>query len=194
MEQQWKEIQRWRFDKFPIFIETSASQRAKKKKVLTKDKLSGKVITEEVVTNSKDIGKAKYEKISGNSIFFGALNGFNRSQIIDRLKSEYLLPIIDAHPEPTLNFPIKTKLIIHTIKHHGGIQKRHGKDVYTKSTAWDIDNLGMVWSKVILDSLRTKSFIPDDNIDYITNAGETQFEPVEDIEERYLEFIVYEKL
>jgi hypothetical protein len=174
-------------------MKTASAQRKKVKKTIKRDVLGNVSIVEEVV-NDKDVGKSKYIKLSGNSIFFGELNGYTRSSVLERIREEYLSPRLDAVVFPEMQFPIKTKCIIHTIPNHGGLRMVNGSVVAAKFEKWDIDNLGLVWNKQVIDALVKKNIIPDDGIKYIRNAGETEFIPIEDYGERFIEFVLYSNI
>lgn len=135
-------------------------------------------------TNNK-VASNKFVKINNQSIYNGAINRFTRAVVVNNLHSYVVSCLPDIK---ILDFPLKVSIKIKTVINHGSISRRSGKTIWKEpkedySPNWDIDNLSVIWIKVIKDSLTLKGIIPDDNVKYI-RAGGYSVEFVDDIKDR----------
>ena len=84
------------------------------------------------------------------NIFYGGVHWAIRSKIVDYAKAE-LLQYISAIP-PLKDFPIHIEVGYHSSK-----------------KTFDIDNKAYFWAKVFIDLIKTKKFVPDDNVRFISS-------------------------
>lgn len=131
------------------------------------------------------------------SIYNSNLNRFSRNIVMTNLH-DYLIsqikPFKSAFLKKGIAYPIKIKIVVHTVINHGSISMRNGKLCWkfpkkTYIPNWDIENLASIWVKAFNDSLVILKMIPDDNINYVNNV-EYKFEKVEDLKDRKLEIII----
>jgi hypothetical protein len=115
-----------------------------------------------VIKNPVAMGTPSYQSIAGNEIY-ARMHERKRMLIVDALKNDFKKHIqeqVDSIPDDM--FPLSISMEIHT---------PYG------FADWDLDNL-WIYHKCFLDSLKDLHLVPDDNVLYITQAGQTTFFPV----------------
>jgi len=128
----------------------------------------------------------KYTKVNNQSIYNGKINRFSRNTAVRNLHS-YVEGKIPSSTK-LVNYPLKIKYLIRTVKNHGSISRRNGKIIWKPAKkdyvpTWDIDNLAFLWIKTINDTLTKKGVIIDDNVNYVI-SGCYEVEFVDDLEDR----------
>lgn len=143
-------------------------------------------------TNNK-IKEDKFIKINNQAIYNSGLSRFSRNTVMKNLSS-YIIRTLKPQFKPsetkTLEFPLNITISICTVINHGSISRRNGNIMWKYPSEdyvpnWDIDNLGVIWGKAILDALVKLKIIPDDNVNYVKSVT-YGFIPVEDIEDRQI--------
>lgn len=131
---------------------------------------------ERIAANIRTAGTPKYLSINNQHIYAG--NYITRLQIVNGLK-EFLLPYVQQLPKIE-----ELPLIIDC-------------ELFTpQGTAnWDIENFGVIYSKVFNDLLVREEKIPDDSVKFITQPGSgPKFTPVESMEDRKIVYTFYQDL
>lgn len=125
-----------------------------------------------IIKNSRTAGTPRMKKINGQEIYSGNMHVRERAKIVSEMKGFFADHVEKAFkkygPIPDDEMPVKVSIEIHTIVGEGN---------------WDLDNL-WIYNKVIQDVIAECRFIPNDNINYVTNTGELQFVEIDDIEKR----------
>lgn len=123
-----------------------------------------------IVANAKSAGTPKYQAINNQFIYAG--NYSVRMNIVNGLK-KFLLPYVQQVPIIT-TLPIIIECEIYQVPGRNN---------------WDIENFGVIYSKVFNDLLVSEGKIPDDSIRYITKPGSGPlYTPIENIEDRKMVF------
>lgn len=171
------------FYNFPMWIPLSKAQKAKKVPTVGVDKDGKKIVTGYTVTNSKKVGKPKYEKINFQKLYSGTWNYHTRAKIIEDLSKIFSYKLKEAFKDyPKYKFQVKDgeKVNLH-IEYHNIINQANvrlvgdtykyniydGNDV--KSTRWDLTNATVLWLKIIEDCLVKEGILSDDNVNIITS-------------------------
>ena len=113
-----------------------------------------------VIKNPKSVGTPSYQSIAGNEIY-ARMHERKRILLVDTLKDHFKehMKNLDI---PADYFPLSEKMELHSSFGFAD---------------WDVDNL-WIYHKCFLDSLRDLKIVPDDNVLFIRQAGETTFVPV----------------
>lgn len=165
------------FFEFPSHVKISESQRAKKEIKTTYNKTTKKVEKETVISNSSKVGKPKFTKINGQSMYNGSWGDFTKGKVVDTIKS-YFAASLEGQRIPKLKqFPIGITGVFYAPRNYGLIKMLNGQINLPKSQVanWDIENQSMIWSKCFNDFIQDLGLIPNDNIDYVIEAGGLSF-------------------
>jgi len=136
------------------------------------DELINTETKERVLKNIRSVGKPRYKKISGQDIWVG-LNHNLRNNIANKIKKFFYKNLKDLKPIPIKLFPI-------------GVDIKFIKPQGTNN--WDLDNLALIYRKVLLDCLKT-IIGADDSIQFIREIP-TRYVPSPD-ESRKLIITIY---
>jgi len=129
-----------------------------------------------IMANSRSAGTPKYLSINNQHIYAG--NYLTRVRIVNGLK-EFLYPYV-------VNLPIIRELPVII-----------DCELFTIPGAanWDIENFGVIYSKVFNDLLVSEGKIPDDSVRFITQPGSgPKFTPVASIDDRKIIYTFYQDL
>ena len=137
------------------------------------------------------ISKNKYKKISGQRMFVG-VNHYIRDAIVKRMHA-----FIEKHIPKDLKLgegPFRIRMKLHVPANYGTVRMIKGKLAWKPAQegyacSWDADNM-WIWGKCFNDVLVNNNYLSDDNIYVVRAAGEVEFVPVEDLEDRKIEFII----
>jgi hypothetical protein len=127
---------------------------------------------ERVLKNIRSVGKPRYKKISGQNIWVG-LNHNLRNKIANEIKKFFYKHLKGLKVIPKSMFPI-------------GVDIKFIKPI--GSNNWDLDNLALIYRKVLLDCLKT-IIGADDSVEFIREIP-TKFSPSPD-ENRKLIITIY---
>lgn len=127
---------------------------------------------ERVLKNIRSVGKPRYKKISGQNIWVG-LNHNLRNKIANEIKKFFYKHLKGLKVIPKSMFPI-------------GVDIKFIKPI--GSNNWDLDNLALIYRKVLLDCLKT-IIGADDSVEFIREIP-TRFSPSPD-ENRKLIITIY---
>jgi hypothetical protein len=130
-----------------------------------------------IIANPGRVGKPKYQAINNQFIYAG--NSYiTRLVIVNGLK-DFLRPYVDQIPVID-KLPLIIDCEIITTVGRGN---------------WDIENFGVIYSKVFNDLLVSEGKIPDDSIRYITKPGSGPiFTPTASENDRQMIFTFYQDL
>lgn len=117
---------------------------------------------EKILKNIRSVGKPRYKKISGQNIWVG-LNHNLRNKIAYEIKKFFYKHLKDLKVIPKQLFPI-------------GVDIKFIKPI--GSNNWDLDNLALIYRKVLLDCLKT-IIGADDSIEFIREIP-TRYSPSPD--------------
>lgn len=114
-----------------------------------------------VLKNAKTAGKPSYQTIAGNEIY-ARMHERKRMLIVHSLKDHFKEHISKQveHISEDL-FPLSISMELHAPFGYAD---------------WDVDNL-WIYHKCFLDSLKDLKLIPDDNVLYVRQAGQTTLVP-----------------
>lgn len=115
---------------------------------------------EKVIRNSKSVGTPRYWSVNFQAIWNGQIKHQNRASITSKLKDVFR-PYIEELDIIT-QYPIKIEIFLHDVE-----------------MPIDVDNKGVVYTKIITDLLvntnkgmdDNKSIIPDDSSAYVNDTG-----------------------
>jgi hypothetical protein len=121
-------------------------------------------LNEKVVKNSRSVGTARYWSVNFQAIWNQQIKHQARASITNKLK-DFFRPYIEEL-EPISSYPIKIEIFLHDI-----------------DMPIDVDNKGVVYTKIITDLLvntnkgedSNKTIIPDDSANYINDTGRCKF-------------------
>lgn len=138
----------------------------------------------------KKSGKARYIKISTQSIYNGKMQTFTRAKVIKVLKECIRKAIADSHSIPkSIKGDINLSMELHSPLRFP--ENRMMNDILTYpiegTPKWDVDNFSYIWIKAFQDTLTDIKLIPDDSVNYIKSTGKATFVEDEDI---YIKFII----
>jgi hypothetical protein len=139
------------------------------------DKLGNLIMTEtneKILKNIRSVGKPRYKKISGQNIWVG-LNHNLRNKIAYEIKKFFYKHLKDLKVIPKQLFPL-------------GVDIKFVKPIGNNN--WDLDNLALIYRKVLLDCLKT-IIGADDSIEFIREIP-TRYSPSSD-ESRKLIITIY---
>jgi hypothetical protein len=156
-------------DKLPEYLNDSERYIWKSDKGLTK--LFDTVTKNFMVKNSKSFGTPRYESIAGNTSYSG-WHERTRMKIMESIKSDYRRVLKDM--EPIRFSPLKISLNLFTVPGAGD---------------WDLDNL-WIYYKAFGDVLQELGIIKNDNVRNITSTGGIEYTPVDNHDDRKLEFVI----
>lgn len=116
---------------------------------------------ERIVANPRSAGTPRYWVVNFQDIWNQSLVQAQRAYVINILKDE-LRPYIKTVVKVT-KFPIRLELFL-----------------YDTEMKVDVDNKGVVYTKVITDLLVTEGKLPDDSSDFVNDTGRCKFIKVSD--------------
>lgn len=105
-----------------------------------------------VVSNPRAVGTPNQKPINGQLIWNGGLKSHSRNKMAGQIKDKfypYFAKIPFLSDEELKDKPFKVKIIYHTFNEHK-----------------DIDNLNLIYQKVILDIIKN-TWLPEDNLEFI---------------------------
>ena len=183
------------FPLFPIFFKISEKRREKKETRAKYNKESGIIEKSTMVTNLEKAGTARYIKLNGQHIY----NRTWHEDIQRRAVAFCQRFFVYSFKQGDINLVkallnsrhgnLYVECHIHTIENHGGVTENAGKYVIPEAySPWDIDNLGIFWSKTFDDALQLAQVLPNDDIKIIRGAGGAIYHKVKSITERKLVF------
>lgn len=140
-------------DKIPLKYMPNKGYSFNKKDILV-DNLGNPVIK-----NIRVAGTPSWKKINGQEFYKGSTNPVVRSKMVATMKDFFRPYFNDIKPLSPEQMPITVELEIHD----------------NPLDEFDIDNLGWIYTKVILDILTEKKIIPDDSVNYVAKSGGCQF-------------------
>ena len=102
-----------------------------------------------VPSNSKSVGKPRYKKINGQSLYNSNLTSFARNNFIKALHAQLGVYLKEIEPiQDITNYPLGIYINFYTLD--------RGKHNIDNDNRW-------VWNKALQDSLVEHNIIPDDN-------------------------------
>jgi Holliday junction resolvase RusA-like endonuclease len=127
-----------------------------------------------VVANPNSVGTPSYQAIAGNEIY-ARMHERKRMKIVEALKNDFKRHLIEQRIQLSDDyFPLSVSM---------ELRSQYGY------ADWDLDNL-WIYHKCFLDSLTDLGIIPDDNVLYIRQAGQTNFFPITEYEKPSMTFIL----
>lgn len=124
------------------------------------------------VPTSMTIGKKKSYLTS--NLFYGGVHWMVRKKVVEMCKlyllSEIKEPIKQVNPT---KLPIKIEIVYHSARH-----------------TFDLDNKSSFWLKVLLDMIKEKKVVPDDNVKFISSIC-SKYYPLGKKENDILEIFLY---
>lgn len=124
------------------------------------------------VPASMTIGKKKYYLTS--NLFYGGVHWMVRKKVVEMCKlyllSEIKEPLKQVNPT---KLPIKIEIVYHSARH-----------------TFDLDNKSSFWLKVLLDMIKEKKVVPDDNVKFISSIC-SKYYPLGKKENDILEIFLY---
>lgn len=124
------------------------------------------------VPSSMTIGKKKYYLTS--NLFYGGVHWMVRKKVVEMCKlyllSEIKEPLKQVNPT---KLPIKIEIVYHSARH-----------------TFDLDNKSSFWLKVLLDMIKEKKVVPDDNVKFISSIC-SKYYPLGKKENDILEIFLY---
>ena len=128
---------------------------------------------ERVLANPKVAGTPHYKRVNFQDLYSGNMHEHTRAKMVELLH-EYFDPYIEKLPVID-NYPVTILLeIVDTVKNHYD----NSKDAYGR--AWDVDNRGIIYGKVLMDALvKNKKLYSDDRL-YVTGPPAFIFTPLPD--------------
>lgn len=115
---------------------------------------------ERVLANPRSVGTPRYWVVNFQDIWSG-MHHATKSHVINILKDE-LKPYIKTVAKIN-KFPIRMELFL-----------------YDTEMKVDVDNKGVIYTKVITDLLVAEGKIPDDSSEYVNDTGRCKFIKVDD--------------
>lgn len=142
----------------------------------------------------------KYQKISGQSLYSGSMNHYQREIAVEWLHNYLLIEKSQTywdglkHVLSTTEYPLKIHLYFHAPLNYGTVRRLKGNVVWHPAEPdyipnWDIDNQ-WIWGKLFCDVLQIAGAIPNDNVKFI-NRSTIEFVDTLDLEDRKLVFKIY---
>jgi hypothetical protein len=128
---------------------------------------------ERVIANPLSVGTPRYWVVNFQSIWNQAIKHQQRAVIINKLKDllkPYITPI-----EAIAHYPIRIELFL-----------------YDTEMKVDVDNKGVIYTKVITDLLVKENKILDDSSQYVNDTGRCKFIKVNTEEERKMIIKIWE--
>lgn len=123
------------------------------------------------VPSSMTIGSKKYYLT--NNIFYGGVHWAIRKKLVELCKF-YLISKMRAYkPIDEEQLPIKIEIVYSSPKH-----------------TFDIDNKAGYWMKVLLDLIKQKGIVPDDNVKFISEIT-SKYRRLDKKEDDILEIFLY---
>ena len=123
------------------------------------------------VPSSMTIGSKKYYLT--NNIFYGGVHWAIRKKLVELCKF-YLISKMRAYkPIDEEQLPIKIEIVYSSPKH-----------------TFDIDNKAGYWLKVLLDLIKQKGIVPDDNVKFISEIT-SKYRRLDKKEDDILEIFLY---
>ena len=124
------------------------------------------------VPTSMTIGKRKHYLTS--NLFYGGVHWMVRKKVVEMCKlyllSEIKEPLKQVNPT---KLPIKIEIVYHSARH-----------------TFDLDNKSSFWLKVLLDMIKEKKVVPDDNVKFISSIC-SKYYPLGKKENDILEIFLY---
>lgn len=109
------------------------------------------------VPTSMTIGKRKHY-LTGN-LYYGGVHWMVRKKVVEMSKlyllSEIKEPLRQVNPS---KLPIKIEIVYHSARH-----------------TFDLDNKSSFWLKVLLDMIKEKKVVPDDNVKFVSEITSKYF-------------------
>jgi hypothetical protein len=110
------------------------------------------------VPTSMTIGRKKSYLTS--NLFYGGVHWMVRKKVVEMCKlyllSEIKEPLKQVNPT---KLPIKIEIVYHSARH-----------------TFDLDNKSSFWLKVVLDMIKEKKVVPDDNVKFISEIKSKYFQ------------------
>ena len=142
----------------------------------------------------------KYQKITGQNLYSGAMNRFQRGNAVEWLHNYLLKEIPQTHWDwlksefVNVVYPIQLQLIFYAPLNYGTVKRIKGNIVWHPAQPdyipnWDIDNQ-WIWNKLFCDVLQMVGLIPNDTVNYISSFQIT-FVETPDLINRKLVFKLY---
>ena len=124
------------------------------------------------VPTSMTMGKRKHYLTS--NLFYGGVHWMVRKKVVEMCKlyllSEIKEPLKQVNPT---KLPIKIEIVYHSARH-----------------TFDLDNKSSFWLKVLLDMIKEKNVVPDDNVKFISSIC-SKYYPLGKKENDILEIFLY---
>jgi hypothetical protein len=124
------------------------------------------------VPTSMTMGKRKHYLTS--NLFYGGVHWMVRKKVVEMCKlyllSEIKEPLKQVNPT---KLPIKIEIVYHSARH-----------------TFDLDNKSSFWLKVLLDMIKEKKVVPDDNVKFISSIC-SKYYPLGKKENDILEIFLY---
>ncbi len=124
------------------------------------------------VPTSMTMGKRKHYLTS--NLFYGGVHWMVRKKVVEMcelyLLSEIKEPLKQVNPT---KLPIKIEIVYHSARH-----------------TFDLDNKSSFWLKVLLDMIKEKNVVPDDNVKFISSIC-SKYYPLGKKENDILEIFLY---
>jgi hypothetical protein len=161
------------FFDFPSHVKISDSQRARKGVKTTYNKETKKTEKEVVITNEKKVGKPRFTKINGQSMYNGSWNDFTKGKVVNTIKEYFRESLKDQDLPKIPKYPIITSGIFAAPKNYGLVKIINGEINLPKSgkANWDIENQSSIWSKCFNDFIQEIELIPNDDVNHVIGSG-----------------------
>jgi hypothetical protein len=143
--------------------------------------------------------KVKYIKINGQTIYSGNLHHYTRNKVIRAMKDDLIQSIRGQLKGINLNdyVPLKIALVIHNVPNYETVKFMSKKfkfvgglvELGTKyEPSFDVDNQ-WIWIKCFTDTIaKDLDLLVDDTVKYIPSNGDITYLPIDNFEDRKLEF------
>lgn len=120
---------------------------------------------EPLIANKLSVGTPSYLYINTQKVYSGFDSPYDRVKIVNAVKDFYTKNIKDM--TPLIDYPLYIEYEFHAV-----VQRDY-----------DIDNISWIYIKIFHDWLRSKGYIPNDDIKYIIKYS-AELHPVETVEEQ----------
>lgn len=110
------------------------------------------------VPTSMTIGKRKHY-LTGN-LYYGGVHWMVRKKVVEMSKLYLLSELREPLKQvDSAKLPIKIEIVYHSARH-----------------TFDLDNKSSFWLKVLLDMIKEKKVVPDDNVKFISEITSKYFQ------------------
>lgn len=143
--------------------------------------------------------KTTYIKINGQTIYSGNLNPFTRNKVVRAMKDDLIQSFKKQLKGIDLNqyVPLKVALVMHNVPNYETVKFMSKKFKFLGGNveigkkyepSFDVDNQ-WIWIKCFTDVIaKDLNLLVDDTVKYIPNNGDIMYVPIDNFENRKLEF------